>query len=516
MIVSNLSAKREIAGRHHHHASGIAVGREMTFPDSEFPTLANSNPSLRFHSVHYSMATMTSLLTPLRRPLPRPSFLKGPTNTSNIADDRLKAAAERFFVFKTQLKQLAAALLENHKQDKQTRLARLKLLHALSALSVESPIAGLVGAPVVADAASSTKDGIKHESLDDGIVGENAKGEEAENNVPTEKSEDEQSDTAASVVTSYHALQANFVEQLENLVQCQEEMLEYVKHWDQVVTSRVCAELRYVKKLQSNWLSYEMKVESLKASVAKKQIKNKPVDKDLSKVARNETKLRRTRKEYNNNVIRNTVLIEEITLRAFRDLIPLLMKLLEYDAEVAKQTTSLVDPLKKLKGEIQSVCSRFDMTDDVILSGRLQQLLEEDAIDFARPEDIEDIGAIEAYTVCPTIGSVYSSGEENQDGKMSPPPQDAAGAAAAAATDDGPSDDDGIMATPDKQQTHIGIDDEKKEHGKEDSPQKAMIGGGYLPSSFYILVGGENEDDNHEDDLTTLTPYTRCERRVSI
>ena len=488
----------------------------MTFPRLRIPDqLANRSLIEAKDFISSNMATMTSLLTPLRRPLPRPSFLKGPTNTSNIADDRLKAAAERFFVFKTQLKQLAAALLENHKQDKQTRLARLKLLHALSALSVESPIAGLVGAPAVAEAASSTKDGIKHESLDDGIVGENAKGEEAEN-VPTEKSEDEQSDTAASVVTSYHALQANFVEQLENLVQCQEEMLEYVKHWDQVVTSRVCAELRYVKKLQSNWLSYEMKVESLKASVAKKQIKNKPVDKDLSKVARNETKLRRTRKEYNNNVIRNTVLIEEITLRAFRDLIPLLMKLLEYDAEVAKQTTSLVEPLKKLKGEIQSVCSSFDMTDDVILSGRLQQLLEEDAIDFARPEDIEDIGAIEAYTVCPTIGSVYSSGEENQDGKMSPPPQDAVGAAAAAATDDGPSDDDGIMATPDKQQTHIGIDDEKKEHGKEDSPQKAMIGGGYLPSSFYILVGGENEDDNHEDDLTTLTPYTRCERRVSI
>ncbi len=455
---------------------------------------------------------MTSLLTPLRRPLPRPSFLKGSTNTSNIADDRLKEAAERFFVFKTQLKQLAAALLENHKQDKQTRLARLKLLHALSALSVESPIAGLVGAAAVADAASSTKGDIEHESLDDGIIGENAK--EGADNVPTEKSEDEQSDTAASVVTSYHALQANFVEQLENLVQCQEEMLEYVKHWDQAVTSRVCAELRYVKKLQSNWLSYEMKVESLKASVAKKQTKNKPVD--LSKVARNETKLRRTRKEYNNNVIRQTVLIEEITLRGWKDLIPLLMNLLEYDAEVAKQTTSLVDPLEKLKGEIQSVCSRFDMTDDAILSGRLQQLLEEDAIDFARPEDIEDIGAIEAYTVCPTIGSVYSSGEENQDGKMSPPPQDAVGAGAAAATGDGPSDDDGIMATPDKQQTDIGIVDEKKENGKEDSPQKAMIGGGYLPSSFYILVGGENEDDNHEDDLTTLTPYTRCERRVSI
>lgn len=297
-------------------------------------------------------------------------------------------------------------------------------------------------------------------------------------------------------------------------------MLAYVKHWDQVVTSRVCAELRYVKKLQSTWLSYEMKVDSLKASAAKKQTKNKPVD--MSKVTRNETKLRRTRKEYNNNVIRNTVLIEEITLRGWKDLIPLLMKVLQYDIEVAKASATLVDPLQVLKDEIEAVCSRFDMAGDVIVDGRLKQLLEEDAIDFARPEDMEDIGTIEAYTVCPTIGSV-SSGEDHQGGKITPPPEDTVGAEA----DDGGGPGDIVSATvdgdqqmesPDKMPMDNEIDDAKKEFKgiRNGSPQKAMIGGGYLPSSFYILVGGENEDDDHEDDLTTLTPYTRCERRVSI
>ena len=472
---------------------------------------------------------MTSLLTPLRRPLPRPSFLKGSTNTSNIADDRLKEAAEKFFVFKTQLKQLSAALAENHKADKQTRLARMKMLHALSALSVESPVAGLVGnhAPV-ADATSTSKDTTGNESLDEGIIGENANdgaSSNADKNAddgPNNQLEGEQSDTgsAAAVVTSYHTLQANFVQQLESLVKCQEEMLDYIKHWDQVVTSRVCAELRYVKKLQSTWLSYEMKVDSLKASAAKKQTKNKPVD--MSKVTRNETKLRRTRKEYNNNVIRNTVLIEEITLRAWKDLIPLLMKVLQYDIEVAKASATLVDPLQVLKDEIEAVCSRFDMADDVIVGGRLKQLLEEDAIDFARPEDMEDIGTIEAYTVCPTIGSV-SSGEDHQGGKITPPPEDTLGAEAADGGGPGDNvcaavDGDQQMDSPEKMIMDDEIDDEKKEieGSRSGSPQKTMIGGGYLPSSFYILVGGENENDDHEDDLTTLTPYTRCERRVSI
>ena len=476
---------------------------------------------------------MTSLLTPLRRPLPRPSFLKGSTNTSNIADDRLKEAAEKFFVFKTQLKQLSAALAENHKADKQTRLARMKMLHALSALSVESPVAGLVGnhAPV-ADAAYTSKDTAGNESLDEGIIGENANdgassnadknADDGPNNAPTNQLEGKQSDTglAAAVVTTYHTLQANFVQQLESLAKCQEEMLDYVKHWDQVVTSRVCAELRYVKKLQSTWLSYEMKVDSLKASAAKKQTKNKPVD--MSKVTRNETKLRRTRKEYNNNVIRNTILLEEIVLRGWKDLIPLLMKVLQYDTEVAKASATLIDPLQVLKDEIEAVCSRFDMADDVILGGRLKQLLEEDAIDFARPEDMEDIGAIEAYTVCPTIGSV-SSGEDHQGGKITPPPEDTVGAEAAAGGGPGDNvraavDGDQQMDSPDKMLMDKGIDDEKKEieDSRHGSPQKAMIGGGYLPSSFYILVGGENEDNDHEDDLTTLTPYTRCERRVSI
>ena len=478
---------------------------------------------------------MTSLLTPLRRPLPRPSFLKGSTNTSNIADDRLKEAAEKFFVFKTQLKQLSAALAENHKADKQARLARMKMLHALSALSVESPIASLVGSSAeVADAVSTGKDTTGHESLDEGIIREktnegvpsnankNAAADSADN-APTNQSKGDQSDTggAGAVVTSYHTLQANFVEQLENLVKCQEEMLDYVKHWDQVVTSRVCAELRYVKKLQSTWLSYEMKVESLKASAAKKQTKNKPVD--LSKVTRNETKLRRTRKEYNNNVIRTTVLIEEIVYRGFKDLVPLLMRLLHYDMEVAQASATLVDPLKVLKDEMKAVCSRFDMADDVIVDGRLQQLLEEDAIDFARPEDMEDIGTIEAYTVCQTIGSV-SSGEDHQGGKISPPPEDSV--RAEAATGGGDDDDRAAVdedlqlqvVSPDKMNAENGIggDGKEIEDGRNGSPQKAMIGGGYLPSSFYILVGGENKDDDHEDDLTTLTPYTRCERRVSI
>ena len=492
-------------------------------------TLASYRKLSEVHS-NTKASKMTSLLTPLRRPLPRPSFLKGSTNTSNIADDRLKEAAEKFFVFKTQLKQLSAALAENHKADKQTRLARMKMLHALSALSVESPIAGLLGnhAPV-ADTASTSKDTTDHESLDEGIIGENANGgassnADGPNNSPTNQSEGEQSDTgsAAAEVTSYHTLQTNFVEQLESLVKCQEEMLDYVKHWDQVVTSRVCAELRYVKKLQSTWLSYEMKVDSLKASAAKKQTKNKPVD--LSKVKRNETKLRRTRKEYNNNVIRNTVLIEEITLRGWKDIIPLLMKVLQYDIEVAKASATLVDPLQVLKDEIEAVCSRFDMEDDVIVDGRLKQLLEEDAIDFVRPEDMEEIGAIEAYTVCPTIGSV-SSGEDPQGGgKITPPPGDTC-AVGAEATGGGPGDhvsaavdEDQQMDSPDKMLTDNEIDDEKKEieDSRNGSPQKAMIGGGYLPSSFYILVGGENENDDHEDDLTTLTPYTRCERRVSI
>jgi len=403
----------------------------------------------------------------------------------------------------------------------------------LSALSVGSPVAGLLGnhAPV-ADTASTSKDTTGNESLDEGIIRENANdgasssnadknADDGPNNAPTNQSEGEQSDTgsAAAVVTSYHTLQTNFVEQLESLVKCQEEMLDYVKHWDQVVTSRVCAELRYVKKLQSTWLSYEMKVDSLKASAAKKQTKNKPVD--MSKVNRNETKLRRTRKEYNNNVIRNTILIEEITLRGWKDVIPLLMKVLQYDIEVAKASATLVDPLQVLKDEIEAVCSRFDMEDDVIVGGRLKQLLEEDAIDFVRPEDMEDIGAIEAYTVCPTIGSV-SSGEDHQDGKITPPPGDTVGAEA---TGGGPGDhvsapvdEDQQMDRPDKMLMDNENDDEKKEIEviRNGSPQKAMIGGGYLPSSFYILVGGENEDDNHEDDLTTLTPYTRCERRVSI
>ena len=341
--------------------------------------------------------------------------------------------------------------------------------------------------------------------------------------------------------TSYQALHADYARRLANVEKSQREMIDYVAQWDQVVTTRVCAELRHVKKLQSTWLQYELKVQKLKASVAKKQKKEKQ-NVDLSKITRNEAKLRRAKKEYRNNVICTTLLVEEIAQRGWKDLAPLVLKMIENDVECVKEASCLLGPLCSLQNELRAVCSRFEMTEDECRDGRLRLLLEEDATDFARPEDIEDMATIEAFTIYPTstIGSVSSNEvatsapihtADTNSGKSSPSDfresdgnededeRTAAQHNAVARNLDIPGEGTPERVLPPSPTSLLSTTEKEEEahdagHVGEENRSKNAFAGNYLLSSFYIVY--DDNDDGENDDLTTLTPYTRCERRISI
>mmetsp|Transcript_13976 Transcript_13976/g.31070 ORF Transcript_13976/g.31070 Transcript_13976/m.31070 type:complete len:469 (-) Transcript_13976:615-2021(-) len=467
-----------------------------------------------------------SLLTPLRLPpLPRPWAMRGTPNTANIADDRLRQSSEDFFAFKSQLKQLNAALRTHHSDVARSMSSRAEILQFFSAMSVDSPLTNLLsGTGVPTEGFVGSRGSVCSVVLDEGIK---------EGRIAEEPLQPSQQNTFP---TPYQDLYANNARRLANVEQCQREMIDYVAQWDQVVTSRICAELRHVKKLQSTWVQYELKVKALKASVAKKQRKDKE-SVDLSKVTRNETKLRRAKKEYRNNLICTTILVEEITKRGWKDLVPLVLKMLQNDVDVVKETSSLLGPLLSLQDELKAVCSRFEITEEACLNGRLRLLLEEDATDFARPEDMEDIGTLEAFTVVGT-GSVssndgaVSAAIHPVDSSSSSPlgfgvgdgddreEERAAKLDNAAFTRNADSPGEGIsqvvlplspaaLSSTEKQETE-GASNE----GEDGRRSKNMRGGAYLPTSFYIVY--DDNDDGENDDLTTLTPYTRCERRISI
>lgn len=467
------------------------------------------------------------MLTPLRLPpLPRPWAMRGTPNTSNIADDRLRQSAEDFFSFKSQLKQLNAALRTHHSDAARSMSSRAEILQLFSGMSVESPLRNLLsasGAPT--EDFVGSRGSVCSVLLDEGIKEERAVEEPLQ---PSQQNE---------FPTPYQELYAINMRRLANVEQCQREMIEYVAQWDQVVTSRICAELRHVKKLQSTWVQYELKVKALKASIAKKQRKEKE-NVDLSKVTRNETKLRRAKKEYRNNLICTTLLVEEITKRGWKDLVPLVLKMLQNDVNVVKETSSLLGPLLSLQDELKAVCSRFEMTEEACLNGRLRLLLEEDATDFARPEDMEDIGTIEAFTVVGTgslssndgavsaaIHPVDSSSSsplgfgvgdgDDKDEERAATLNNAAFTGNANSPGEGASElvlplSPAAVSSTEKQETDGASNEGEEEEGRS----KNMRGGAYLPTSFYIVY--DDNDDGENDDLTTLTPYTRCERRISI
>jgi len=98
-------------------------------------------------------------------------------------------------------------------------------------------------------------------------------------------------------------------------------VLRYAIEWEQVVTERVEAELKNVKKLQCDRSHYERKVESMRRRANDLEAKGKtsPAS-QAEKLERNETKLKEANKTHETEAGRLCVLIEAVTKEGWKDL----------------------------------------------------------------------------------------------------------------------------------------------------------------------------------------------------
>jgi hypothetical protein len=248
-------------------------------------------------------------------------------------------------------------------------------------------------------------------------------------------------------------------------------MVVYADEWEQSVSTRVFTEIKHVIKLQNEWARCVAKLEHLKVTFAKKKHQSAA---DLTKMKRNEAKLRTARKEYRRNLICVTLLTEEVTDRGWKDLVPLMMKMLQFDLTIAEKAVGIKEKLESLHKEMRNVAVDYYMKEEDIPEGRLKCLQEEEALDFMSPTDLEGID------LEPTVFTKSSSGE-------SPNKRD--------------DEDDGIptIVTP------VPIQSTKK-----------AVEGYECPEAFFIICEKRDSEDDYEDDLTTLTPYTRYGQRVSV
>jgi hypothetical protein len=267
-------------------------------------------------------------------------------STSNIADNRLRQAVDRFDIFKAKLKQLRHALSAHHANLVHVESSRCSLVNALMEVSADnsdSPILDLV------------------------------RGEDP---------------------PSYAAVHAeNSRDMKGRLKEYQVEIISYLARWEGTVTTRIATELKHLDRLYKNFARYHNKVESLKAAADKKKTLK---DTDIEKITRNESKLRTARKEYRRNLVSITLLTEECTERGWTDLLPLLMRIINFDMESSLAVSDRMSRLAEVRKEMESLAKRFEIDEDVLFYGRIETLLEDDAMEFVRPEHREDIESIQA------------------------------------------------------------------------------------------------------------------------
>lgn len=170
----------------------------------------------------------------------------------------------------------------------------------------------------------------------------------------------------ASVKQSYlqlHKTQRDLM--LQHANSFERDIVKYAEEWLDVVSSRVKFKLRQYKALNDSLRHYVAKVDRLKAR------HNPSVPEKVAKLERNETKLHGTREAHDTMGVNLYMLIEEVTERAWKDLLPLMIKSMELDLSQTEEARNLVwDKLNSVLDTFKRVSGEHDVGRE----GRLQSL----------------------------------------------------------------------------------------------------------------------------------------------
>uniref|UniRef100_A0A7S4T3V8 Uncharacterized protein n=1 Tax=Ditylum brightwellii TaxID=49249 RepID=A0A7S4T3V8_9STRA len=405
----------------------------------------------------------------MRKNIAPQHLLQSKTSKPNIADDRLRQAADGFHTFTAKLKKLNVAVKAYHQDTVRAQASRARLVSALSDVASDSPLSSLM------------------------------------------RTSPDQQDGSIVAYANTHKRAVNSVQ--FSLERYQNEMITYVDEWETTISNRICTELRHVESLHKNWAKYDSKVASLKSASEKK---TKKKDSDSVKIGRNESKLRTARKEYRRNLISLTLLTEEVTERGWKDLVPLMLKMLEFDIETSHESVELMERLKEVQDEFLCLAHRYEMGDGEIRDGRLKMLLEDDALEFVRTEDRRDIESLQPSinTSTPLLSRSHSSSTESNDLSSSPIDvkklQTIQSTPPTSESDLSPGDKPSRSEQPE-------VNPEQTEQPKITYVRKETIpdienesvderGRAVMPTSIYLQFD-EDGVASGIDDMTTLTPY---------
>lgn len=292
--------------------------------------------------------------------------------------------------------------------------------------------------------------------------------------------------SANDATTSYATTVLRDQQTSPQLERYDREIVAYVTEWEKTVATRIATELKHIANLHTKWTRYHRRVEQLKASAQRKKHSPKNRTNLEEKISWNESKLRTAKKDYRRNLVAVTLLTEEVTDRGWKDLVPLMIRLIDFDVHAAKTASSLLAQLNHVREEMVELGSRYEMDFEAIRSGRLRVLLEEDAADFVDPSDLQDLES--------TIASVEGRGNKKTvlsttRAPFTPPCSEDS------ASQDGEKNDAAGR-------NDSGLDEKEQQKVKVNSVDDASCAVPGYPSSIYLVA---EAGASPVDDETTLT-----------
>jgi len=135
-----------------------------------------------------------------------------------------------------------------------------------------------------------------------------------------------------------------------------EHVLKYAAEWEATITIRVTAGLKELDKQRLDLEHYTRKFEALRVSANKLMAGGKTVPiATADKLKRNEMKLLHAKQNYEAYSSSFALLISEVTERCWKDLHPLLVKLIQFDSALAADENKNVSQLNQATSELKKI-----------------------------------------------------------------------------------------------------------------------------------------------------------------
>ena len=133
-------------------------------------------------------------------------------------------------------------------------------------------------------------------------------------------------------------------------------MVEYSIEWEKVIVARVSTSLKQAERLRLDQDHYKAKVISIQRDAAKVISRGKELDPKISeKLERNEEKLRNSQKEYETFTSDLCLLMKEVTEKSWKDLHPILLKLVQFDTTLVSDEKKILSALSSVEGTLKEI-----------------------------------------------------------------------------------------------------------------------------------------------------------------